>query len=195
MTAALAVLIATGWLVIGTAGVAVAAEEGPPPVVSAVDLLAPAPFPEGLVRTAIGDMIGRPRSRYTIRQSIERAWALGLFDDVWVEEVPEPDGVRLRYHLGLRPLVRRIEWQGETGLDVGQLVANGRGPGRGRPVLDRWAGGHQHDSTEHADGDRHVDRMARAHVSARMAPPQRGIRGRRPMHETSRSYTTHQESQ
>ena len=109
MTARRAALIATGWIVIGTAGAAVRAEEVPPPVVSGVDLLAPAPLPEGLVRSAIGDMIGCPRSRYVIRQSIERAWALGLFDDVWVEEVPEAGGVRLRYHLGLRPLVRPVE--------------------------------------------------------------------------------------
>src|SRR5262249_24997951 len=121
MTATLAALVVTGWIVIGTAGAAVGAEEGPPPEVSGVDLLGPAPLPEGLVRSAIGEMIGRPRSRYAIRQSIERAWALGLFDDIWVEEVPVADGVRLRYHLGLRPLVRRIEWQGDAGLDLGQL--------------------------------------------------------------------------
>jgi outer membrane protein insertion porin family len=118
----LAVLVLTGTMLLGMAGGAGAAEPGPPPVVSGVDLLAPAPLPEGLVRDAIGAKIGQPRSRAAIRQSIERAWSLGLFDDIWVEEIPEPDGVRLRYHLELRPLVRRIVWQGTPGLDIGQLV-------------------------------------------------------------------------
>src|SRR5262249_51766354 len=70
----------------------------------------------------IGDMTGRPRSRHAIRQSIERTWTLGLLEDIWVEEVAEPGGVRLRYHLELRPLVRRISWQGDPGLDLGQIV-------------------------------------------------------------------------
>ena len=121
MRAALAALMAAGWIVVVTAGAAAGAEEDSP-VVSGVDLVAPAEVPEKLVRSAIGEMVGQPRSRYAIRQSIERGWTLGLFDDIWVEEVQEPDRVRLRYHLGLRPLVRRIEWHGEAGLDLGQLV-------------------------------------------------------------------------
>jgi outer membrane protein insertion porin family len=121
MKAGLVALVATGWIIIGTAGTAAGAEEGSR-VVSGVDLVAPAEVPEKLVRSAIGEMVARPRSRYAIRQSIERAWSLGLFDDIWVEEVPGSDGLRLRYHLGLRPLVRRIEWQGDAGLDLGQLV-------------------------------------------------------------------------
>ena len=122
MRQGLPVLVATGWIVIGTASAAAGADEGSRGVVSGVDLVAPAELPEGLVRSAIGDMIGRPRSRYAVRQSIERAWSLGLFDDIWVEEVAEPDGVLLRYHLELRPLVGRIAWRGDAGLDLGQLV-------------------------------------------------------------------------
>ena len=58
-----------------------------------------------------------------MRESLERLWALGLFADIFVEEIDSPEGVRLRYHLTLRPLVRRIAWQGDAGLDLGQLVA------------------------------------------------------------------------
>jgi outer membrane protein insertion porin family len=121
MKAGLAALMATGWIVVGAVGVAAGAADGSG-IVTGVDLAASAEVPEKLVRSAIGEMVGRPRSRYEIRQSIERAWSLGLFDDIWVEEVPESGGVRLRYHLGLRPLVRQIAWQGEAGLDLGQLV-------------------------------------------------------------------------
>jgi outer membrane protein insertion porin family len=119
MRGGLAAVVMT--IVIGTAA-AGGAGDSSPPVVTGIDLLAPAELPESLVRSTLGDMTGRPRSRYAIRQSIERAWSLGLFDDIWVEEVPEPDGVRLRYHLGLRPLVRRIAWEGDPGLDLGQVV-------------------------------------------------------------------------
>ena len=58
-----------------------------------------------------------------MRESLDRLWALGLFADILVEEVDAPEGLRLRYHLTLRPLVRRIAWQGDAGLDLGQLVA------------------------------------------------------------------------
>src|SRR5262245_3329655 len=121
MRVGLAALVLTGTIVLGTAAAA-GGEKIPPPVVSGIDLVAPAELPERLVRSAIGEMVGRPRSRYAIRQSIERAWSLGLFDDIWVEEVPDADAVRLRYHLGLRPLVRRIAWEGDAGLDLGKLV-------------------------------------------------------------------------
>jgi outer membrane protein insertion porin family len=122
MRRGLTALALTGTILIGTAGAASGAEEESRPVVSGVELVAPAALPEQLIRRAIGEMIGRPRSRQAIRQSIERTWALGLFDDIWVEEVAEAGGVRLRYHLELRPLVRRITWRGDAGLDVGQLV-------------------------------------------------------------------------
>jgi outer membrane protein insertion porin family len=122
MRGGLAALALTGALAIATAGTARGAAEDARPVVSGVDLVAPAELPEKLVRRAIGEMTGQLRSRHAIRQSIERAWSLGLFDDVWVEEVAEADGVRLRYHFGLRPLIRRVVWDGDRGLDLGQLV-------------------------------------------------------------------------
>ena len=121
MKVRLAALMATGWIVVGASGAVSGADDGSR-VVTGVDLVAPAEVPEKLVRSAIGEMVGQPRSRYAIRQSIERAWSLGFFDDIWVDDVPEAGGVRLRYHLGLRPLVRRIEWQGDAGIDLGQLV-------------------------------------------------------------------------
>jgi outer membrane protein insertion porin family len=122
MRRGLPALVLAGAVVVGAFDIAAGADEGLSPVVSAVDLLAPAELPEKLVRGAIGEMIGQPRSRYAVRRSIERLWSLGLFADIWVEEVLEPGGVRLRYHLALRPLIRRIDWQGEAGLDLGQLV-------------------------------------------------------------------------
>src|SRR5262249_7125729 len=101
MRIGLAAFVVAGAMVVRALAAASAVGGLPPPVVSAVALLAPAELPETLVRGAIGGMVGQPRSRYAVRQSIERLWSLGLFDDVWVEEILEPGGVRLRYHLAL----------------------------------------------------------------------------------------------
>jgi outer membrane protein insertion porin family len=87
-----------------------------------VDLVSPHQFPSDLVRAAIGDLTGRPRSRTAIRESLDRLWSLGLFSDVRVEEVVEAGGVRLQFHLVRRPFVRRIEWEGDPGLPTVDLA-------------------------------------------------------------------------
>ena len=116
-------LAATLWLAATAEPDAARAQAGARTVVTAVDLIASAGVPESLVRSAIGELVGRPRSRHAVRESLERLWALGLFADILVEEIDAPEGIRLRYHLTPRPLVRRIAWQGDAGLDLGQLVA------------------------------------------------------------------------
>ena len=118
-----AVVLASALWLAATAGPdAVRAQDAERAVVTAVDLIASPSVPESLVRDAIGEMVGRPRSRDAVRESLDRLWALGLFTDVLVEEVDAPEGLRLRYHLTLRPLVRRIAWQGDAGLDLARLV-------------------------------------------------------------------------
>ena len=116
-------LAATLWLAATAGPDAARAQDAARAVVTAVDLITAAGVPESLVRIAIGEMVGRPRSREAVRESLERLWALGLFADILVEEIDAPEGLRLRYRLTPRPLVRRIAWQGDTGLDLGQLVA------------------------------------------------------------------------
>jgi len=59
----------------------------------------PPPISGDLVRAAIGDLTARPRSRAAIRESLDRLWSLRLFSDLWVEEVSEAGGLRLRFHL------------------------------------------------------------------------------------------------
>jgi outer membrane protein insertion porin family len=94
-----------------------------PVTVTAVELSSPHPLPEDRVRAAIGDLAGRPLSRAAVRASLERLWTLGLFESIRVDEVVEPSGVRLRYELTLRPLIRRISWEGTAGLDPAELAA------------------------------------------------------------------------
>jgi len=93
------------------------------PTVTAVELTSTTPVPEARVRAAIGSLAGQPMSRDAVRTSLERLWALGLFSAIRVEEVPQPGGVALRYELTARPIVRRIRWEGHTGLDVAELAS------------------------------------------------------------------------
>jgi len=102
-----------------------------------VDLVSPHQFPADLVRAAIGDLTGRPRSRAAVRESLDRVWSLGLFSDLWVDDVSEAGGLRLRFHLVRRPFVRRIAWEGDPGIptvdlaDAGGLALGGdAGPDR-----------------------------------------------------------------
>ncbi|MCX5734600.1 MAG: hypothetical protein NTW68_09775, partial [candidate division NC10 bacterium] len=80
----------------------------PPEIVKGVDLVSAQELPTELVRAAIGGLTDRPRSRRAIRESLERLWSLGLFSEAWVDEVQEPDGVRLRFHFTRRLQIRRI---------------------------------------------------------------------------------------
>src|SRR5688572_19978551 len=102
------------------------------PLVTGIDLVSPHRLPEERVRAAIGPLSGRPRLRGEIRESIARLWALGLFSEVRVEEVPEPGGVRLRYVLARRPHIGTVDFRGDLELDVG-VVAETAGlvPGTG----------------------------------------------------------------
>jgi outer membrane protein insertion porin family len=103
-----------------------------PPLVTGIDLVSPHRLPEERVRAAIGPLSGRPRLRGEVRESIVRLWALGLFSEVRVEEVPEPGGVRLRYVLARRPHVGTVDFQGDLELDVGVVAeAAGLVPGTG----------------------------------------------------------------
>jgi outer membrane protein insertion porin family len=94
-----------------------------PPLVTGVDLASPHRLPEERVRSAIGDLAGKPLARAAVRASVERLWALGLFEAIRVDEVPDAVGIRLAYHVMRRPLVRTVRWDGETGLDLADVAA------------------------------------------------------------------------
>jgi outer membrane protein insertion porin family len=114
----LAVALATAALV-GVLWVPGAAE---PPIVASVELASPHRLPEDRIRAALGDLVGRPLSRTAVRASLERLWTMQLFASIQVDELVEPSGVRLRYTLARRPLIRRIVWDGESGLDPADVV-------------------------------------------------------------------------
>lgn len=103
-------------------GAAVSPAAAATDIVLGVDLVSPHQLPTELVRAAIGDLAGRPRSRAAIRESLDRLWSLGLFSDLRVEELAQAGGVRLRFHLTRRPFVRRVVWEGDPGLPVVDLA-------------------------------------------------------------------------
>src|SRR5262249_42226225 len=62
-------------------------------------------------------------SRDAVRGSLERLWGLGLFSGIRVDEISAPGGVRLRYEFTERSLIRRIAWEGKSGIDLAEVVA------------------------------------------------------------------------
>lgn len=94
-----------------------------PPVVTAVELSSAHPLPEEQVRAAMGDLTGMPLSRDAVRAALERLWGLGLFSAIRVDEIPKPGGVVLRYEFTERPLIRRISWEGESGIDLADAAS------------------------------------------------------------------------
>jgi outer membrane protein insertion porin family len=93
-----------------------------PPMVTAVELVSAYPLPEQQVRATIGDLAGKPLARDAVRASLDRLWALRRFSMIRVEEVSGPGGVTLRYELTQRALIRRIDWRGHSGIDLGEAV-------------------------------------------------------------------------
>lgn len=87
-----------------------------------VQLASPHALPEARVRAAIGELAGRPRARDEIRASLDRLWALHLFEDIRVEEETGPGGVRLRYRLLRRPWIARVDIRGDLARDVADLA-------------------------------------------------------------------------
>ncbi|HEY7076580.1 MAG TPA: POTRA domain-containing protein, partial [Solirubrobacteraceae bacterium] len=94
-----------------------------PPLVTAVETSSITPLPEDRVRAAIGPLSGKPLARDAVRTSLDRLWGLGLFSAIRVDEVPKPDGIVLRFVFTTRPLVRKISWEGEPGLDLAEVAA------------------------------------------------------------------------
>jgi outer membrane protein insertion porin family len=96
----------------------------PAPMVTAVEVDTPhllvGPPPE----QHLTDLSRRPLSRARVRESLDRLWALGIFESVEVDMVPEPGGVRLRYRVSRRPHVESVDWTGDLGLAAPDLSAS-----------------------------------------------------------------------
>ena len=51
---------------------------------------------------------GEPISRALVARDVRAIYALGQFDDVWVEEEDGDQGLILVFHVSEKPLIRRV---------------------------------------------------------------------------------------
>ncbi|MGH7730785.1 MAG: hypothetical protein ACRENJ_05975, partial [Candidatus Eiseniibacteriota bacterium] len=93
------------------------------PAVTEIELASPQQLPRDRVMATIGPLAGRPLSRWAVRQSLNRLWALGLFDAISVDERADGAGVRLIYRLRRRPWLASLAWTGDLGLDRADIAA------------------------------------------------------------------------
>jgi len=117
LAAALAVILAA------LSPAIVASSPGPPaPTVTAVEVVSRHQLMGPPVDQFLTGLAGQPFSRARVRESLDRLWALGIFDSVEVESVDEPGGVRLRFRVSRRPFLESLKWIGELGLDAADLA-------------------------------------------------------------------------
>jgi len=93
----------------------------PPPMVTAVEVVSQHQLNGPPVDQFLTDLPGHPFSRARVRESLDRLWALGIFDGVEVESVEEPGGVRLRFRVSRRPFLESLTWAGDLGVDAPDL--------------------------------------------------------------------------
>lgn len=93
------------------------------PTVTGVEVASPHLLPGLQPERFLTDLVGQPLSRERVRASLDRLWALGVFERVQVEEVEAPGGVRLRYHVSRHPFLEQLDFTGDLGLDAPDLAA------------------------------------------------------------------------
>ena len=112
-------------IVVALVSALAAASPGPePPVVTAVEVVSRYQLNGPPVDQFLSDLPGHPFSRARVRESLDRLWALGIFDSVEVESVEEPAGVRLRFRVSRRPFLESLRWTGNFGVDAPDLAAS-----------------------------------------------------------------------
>ena len=93
------------------------------PIVTAIDLESSEVLPRDQILAAIGPLVGHQLSRTAVRESLERLWALGLFNTIAVDERADGGGVRLVYRLQRRPWLASLTWTGDLGVDPADIAA------------------------------------------------------------------------
>jgi outer membrane protein insertion porin family len=112
LTAALPVLLLVGG----------PADAAPPPLVTGIEVTSPHRLPPPRPEPFLSHLVGQPLDRARVRESLDRIWALGIFESLAVEAVPQPGGVLLRYQVARRPHVERVDWTGDLGLAAADLA-------------------------------------------------------------------------
>jgi outer membrane protein insertion porin family len=69
-------------------------------------------LPEDTLRYYLGLEPGKPLDEEALNRNIKQLWDRGLVDDISVESVPTPAGVRLVITVAERPILRSIDYEG-----------------------------------------------------------------------------------
>jgi outer membrane protein insertion porin family len=69
----------------------------------------------------IGSKVGQPLSRTQVRSDIQALFGMGYFDDIEVQATPEGGGAGLSYVVRERPVIARIEFDGNERLSTTDL--------------------------------------------------------------------------
>ncbi len=91
------------------------------PVVNVVEIQGLQRIEEGSVRAKITHGPGEPLSSEKVTADIQEIYKMGYFDDVRVEVEPFEGGVRLIYIVREKPVIMRVEFQGNKKLDDEKL--------------------------------------------------------------------------
>ena len=94
-------------------------------MVTAVELSSLHPLPEGQVRAAIGDLTGKPLSRDAVAEtpSIACGGSGCSPRSRWTRSPTPGGGVRCARQFTERPLIRKIAWEGKSGIDLAEVAA------------------------------------------------------------------------
>ena len=115
--------VALAPIVVALAPALAASSSGPePPMVTAVEVVSRYQLNGPPVDQFLSDLVDHPFSRARVRESLDRLWALGIFESVEVESLEEPRGVRLRFHVSRRPFLESLKWTGDFGVDPPDLA-------------------------------------------------------------------------
>jgi outer membrane protein insertion porin family len=88
------------------------------PVVTAVEFAGLRAVAEETLLYYLGLEVGAPLDRAVLNQNIHELWQRRLIDDIEIEEIAEPGGVRLRIEVVERPVIRSLTYEGLKRLSV-----------------------------------------------------------------------------
>lgn len=91
------------------------------PVVNAIEIHGLRRIDEGSVRAKISQGMGKPLSSEAVTADIQQIYKMGYFDDVRVEVEPFEGGLRLIYIVREKPVITRVDFQGNKKLDDEKL--------------------------------------------------------------------------
>jgi outer membrane protein insertion porin family len=91
------------------------------PVVNVIEIKGLTRIDEGSVRAKISHDLGEPLNSEKVTVDIQEIYKLGYFDDVKVEVEPFEGGVRLLYVVREKPVITRVDFQGNKKLDDEKL--------------------------------------------------------------------------